>query len=101
MDFHKPQTRRATGGCLLKRPIIFYPSLILRTTCVTPSTTDETREAPSALHTTNDMRMKQGIGRNTIEIMVYRRAVVQHESSRQQLQPTVHFGDDRDNLIPT
>jgi hypothetical protein len=35
------------------------------------------------------------------EIMAYRRAAVQHGSSRRQLQPTVHFGDGRDDLTLT
>jgi hypothetical protein len=55
--FREPQTWRVIGGCLLRRPI-FYLSLILRTTCIMPSTADETSEAPSALHATDDTRMK-------------------------------------------
>jgi hypothetical protein len=43
MASREPQTRKVTGGFLLRRPIIFYPLLILRTTCVTPSTADEMR----------------------------------------------------------
>jgi hypothetical protein len=34
------------------------PSLILRTTCVTPSTADETRGAPSALRATDGKKMR-------------------------------------------
>jgi hypothetical protein len=97
----EPQMRRVIDDSLLRRPIIFYLPLILRTTCVTPSTADETREAPSALHATDDARMKQGAGRSTTEIMVYRRAAVQHGSSQRQLQQKVHSGNGRDDLIPT
>jgi hypothetical protein len=38
--------------------ITFYPSLIPRTTCVTPSTADETRGAASTLRTTDDTKMR-------------------------------------------
>jgi hypothetical protein len=53
---HEPQTRKATGGCLLRQSITFYPSLILRMTCVTPSTTGGMRGAPSTLRMTDDMK---------------------------------------------
>jgi hypothetical protein len=58
MDSREPQTRKVTGGCLHRRPIIFYPSLILQMTGVTPLTSDETHEAPSALRVTDDMKMR-------------------------------------------
>jgi hypothetical protein len=55
-----PRTPDVEGysDCLHRQPIIFYPLLILRTTCVTPSTADETHEAPSALRATDGMKMR-------------------------------------------
>jgi hypothetical protein len=45
---------KAIGGCLLGQLIIFYPSLISRATCDTPSIVDETLGASSTLHATDD-----------------------------------------------
>jgi hypothetical protein len=45
-------------GCLLRQLIIFYPSLILRTTCVMPSTVSETCGAPSLLRATDGTKMR-------------------------------------------
>jgi hypothetical protein len=58
MAFHELQTWKATGSCLLRQLITFYPSLILRTTYITPTTAGETRDAPSMLSVTDDTKMR-------------------------------------------
>jgi hypothetical protein len=67
-----PQMLKAIGGCSLRQLIIFYPSLIPRAICGTPSTVGEMHRAPSTLHTNDDMKMRYGAKRSTIETMVFR-----------------------------
>jgi hypothetical protein len=52
------QMLKAIGGCLLERLSTFYPSLIPRATCDTPSTVGEMRGAPTMLHTTDDTKTR-------------------------------------------
>jgi hypothetical protein len=62
---------KAIGGCSLGRLIIFYPSLIPRAICNTPSTVGEMHGAPSTLRTNDDMKMRYGAERSTIGTMVF------------------------------
>jgi hypothetical protein len=52
------RTLKDVVGCLLGQLTTFYLSLIIRATYDTPSTIDETREAPSTLHATDDTKMR-------------------------------------------
>jgi hypothetical protein len=56
MASREPQTHRAIDRCLLRRPIIFYPSPTLRTICVLPSTAGGTHGATSVLRAIVDMK---------------------------------------------
>jgi hypothetical protein len=58
MASHGLRMLKAIGDCLLGQLIIFYPSLIPRATCDTPSTVGETRGAPSTIRATNDMKTR-------------------------------------------
>jgi hypothetical protein len=93
-----PQTSDAEGYRWL---IIFYPSLIPQTICGTPSTVGEMRGAPSTLHTNDDMRMKYGAERSTIDTMAFWHEVMTPELSRQRLQLVAQSGDGRDNTSAT
>jgi hypothetical protein len=52
------QMWKATGDCLLRQLIIFYPSLILQMTYITTSTAAEMRGAPSTLHATDGTKTR-------------------------------------------
>jgi hypothetical protein len=56
-------TPRAIGGCSLKQPITFYPSLTRRTIYDTPSTLSGTRGAPSMLRV-NEIRRREEYDRD-------------------------------------
>jgi hypothetical protein len=90
------QTLKAIGGCSLGQLIIFYPSLTPQEIYNTPSIVSGTCEAPSTLHANDDMRMRYGAERSTIEIMAFRHKVSPLELSRQQLQLVAQPGDGRD-----
>jgi hypothetical protein len=76
------QMLKAIGGCSLGQLIIFYPSLIPRAICGTPSTVGEMHRAPSMLHTNDDMKMRYGTERSTIGTMVFQREVMPPELSQ-------------------
>jgi hypothetical protein len=61
-------TPRAIGGCSLRQPTTFYPSLIRRTIYDTPSTVSGTHGAPSTLHANDDTRMRSVAGKSTTGI---------------------------------
>jgi hypothetical protein len=56
MASHGLRMLKAIGGCLLGQLIIFYPSLIPRATCDTPSTVVQMHGAPSTLRATDDTK---------------------------------------------
>jgi hypothetical protein len=58
MASHELQMQKVTGGCLLEQLITFCPSLVPLATYATPSTADETREAPSMLPTTDGTKVR-------------------------------------------
>jgi hypothetical protein len=58
MASREPQTWRVIGGCLLRKPIIFYLSLTRRTTCITPSIANEMHGATSTHHTIVGTRIR-------------------------------------------
>jgi hypothetical protein len=95
------QTLKAIGGCSLGRLIIFYPLLIPRAICGTPSTVGEMRGAPSTLRANDDMRMRYGAERSTIGTMASRHKVTPLELSLQRLQLVAQPGDGRDNTSAT
>ena len=92
---------KAIGGCSLGQLIIFYPSLIPRAICGTPSTVGEMHRAPSTLRANNDMRMRYGAERSTIGTMVSRHEVTPLELSRQRLQLVAQPEDGRDSTSAT
>jgi hypothetical protein len=95
------QTLKAIGGCSLGRLIIFYPSLIPRAICGTPSTVTEMRGAPSTFRANDNMRMRYGTERSTIGTTASRHEVIPLELSRQRLQLVAQPGDDRDSTSTT
>jgi hypothetical protein len=62
-------TPRAIGGCSLKQPITFYPSLTHRTIYDMPSIVAGTRGAPSILCVNDDTRTRSVAGKSTTETM--------------------------------
>jgi hypothetical protein len=74
---------KAIGSCSLGWLIIFYPLLIPRAICGTPSTVSEMHEAPSTLRENDDMKMRYGAEKSTIGTMVFRLEVTPPEWSRQ------------------
>jgi hypothetical protein len=58
------RTPRAIGGCSLEQLITFYLSLIHRVTYDTPSTVDETHEAPSTPRANDDTRTRSSAEKN-------------------------------------
>jgi hypothetical protein len=96
-----PQMLKAIGGCSLGRLIIFYPSLIPRAICDTPSTVGEMHGAPSTLRTNDDMKMRYGAERSTIGTMVFQLEVTPLEWSRRRLQLVAQPGDGRDGTSAT
>jgi hypothetical protein len=95
------QTLKAIGGCSLGWLIIFYPLLIPQAIYNTPSTVGGMRGAPSMLRANDDMRMRYGAERNTIETMVFQHEVRPPELSRHWLQLEVLPGDGRDSTSAT
>jgi hypothetical protein len=96
-----PRMMKAIDGCSLGQLIIFYPSLIPRAICGTPSTVDEMHGAPSTLCVNDDMKMRYGTERSTIRTMVFRREVTLLEMSRRWLQPVARPRDGRDGTSAT
>jgi hypothetical protein len=90
-----PPTPRATGGCSLKQPITFYPSLTRRTIYDMPSTVAGTRGAPSTLRVNDDTRTRSIAGKSTTGTMASQHGVMLPGLSRPQLQLEAPPGDGR------
>jgi hypothetical protein len=95
------QTLKAIDDCSLGRLIIFYPSLIPRAICGTPSTVTEMHRVPSTLRANDDMRMRYGAERSMIKTTASRHEVMPQELSRQQLQLVAQPEDGRDSTSAT
>jgi hypothetical protein len=94
-------TPRAIGGCSLKQPSTFYPSLIRRTIYDTPSTVGGTHRAPSTLRVNDDMRTRSVAGKGTTGIMASQHGVRLPGPSRPRLQLVAPPGDDRGTKATT
>jgi hypothetical protein len=94
-------TPRAIGGCSLKQPTTFYPSLIRRTIYDTPSTAGGTHRAPSTLHANDDMRTRSVAGKSTIGITTSQHGVRLPGPSRPWLQLVAPPGDGRGSTTTT
>jgi hypothetical protein len=96
-----PQMLKAIGGCSLRQLIIFYPSLIPRAICGTPSIVGEMHGAPSMLRANDNMKMRYGAERSTIGTMVFQREVTPPELSQRRLQLAARPRDGRDGTSET
>jgi hypothetical protein len=94
-------TPRATGGCSLKQPITFYPSLTHRTIYDTPSRVARTRGAPSMLRMNDDTRTRSVAGKSTTETMASQHGVRLPGLSRPRLQLVAPPGDGRGTTTTT
>jgi hypothetical protein len=94
-------TPRAIGGCSLKQPITFYPSLTCRTIYDTPSTVVGTRGAPSMLHVNDDTRTRSVAGKSTTRTMASQHGVRLPGPSRPRLQLEAPPGDGRGTTMIT
>jgi len=90
-----PPTPRAIGGCSLKQPITFYPSLTRRTIYDMPSTVAGTHGAPSTLHVNDDTRTKSVAGKSMTGTMASQHGVRLPGLSRPRLQLEAPPGDSR------
>jgi hypothetical protein len=97
----EPQMLKAIGGCSLGRLIIFYPSLIPRVICNTPSTVSEMHGAPSMLRANDDMKMRYGAERSMIGTMVFWLEVAPPEWSRRRPRLVARPEDGRDDTSAT
>jgi hypothetical protein len=94
-------TPRAIGGCSLKQPITFYPSLTRRTIYDTLSTVVGTRGAPSMLRVNDDTRTKSVAGKSTTGTMASQHGVRLPGLSRPRLQLEAPPGDGRSTTTIT
>jgi hypothetical protein len=92
---------KAIGGFSLGQLITFYPSLIPQAICGTPSTVGEMHGAPSTLRANDDMKMRYGAERSTIETMAFRHKVAPPELSRRRPQLVARPRDSRDGTSAT
>jgi hypothetical protein len=92
---------RAIGGCSLKQPTTFYPSLIHRTIYDTPSKVGETHGALSTLHANDDTRTRSVAGKSTTGITASQHGVRLPGPSRQRLQLVAPPGDGRGTTTTT
>jgi hypothetical protein len=92
---------RAIGGCSLKQPTTFYPSLIRRTIYDTPSTVGGTHGAPSTLRANDNMRTRSVAGKSTTGIMASRRGVRPPGPSRPRLRLVAPPRDGRGTTTTT
>jgi hypothetical protein len=95
------RTPRATDGCSPGQLIIYYLSLTHQVIYDTPSIVGGTHEAPSTLHTNDDMRMRSDVEKNMIGTTVSRCGVRPPELSRLQLQPAAQPKDSRGTTTTT
>jgi hypothetical protein len=101
MDSLGLPTPRAIDDCSPKQPTIFYLSLTRRTTYDTPSTAAGTREAPSTLRMSDDMRTRSAAGKSTTGITTSQLGVRPPELSQQRPRLAVPPGDDRGTTTTT
>jgi hypothetical protein len=101
MDSLGLPTPRAINDCSPKQPTIFYLSLTRRTTYDTPSTAAGTREAPSTLRVSDDMRTRSAAGKSTTGITASQLGVRPPELSRQRPRLAVPPGDGRGTTTTT
>ena len=94
-------TPRAIGGCSLKQPITFYPSLTRRTIYDMPSTVARTRGAPSMLRVNDDTRTRSVAGNSTTGITASQHGVRLPGPSRPRLQLVAPPGDGRGTTTTT
>jgi hypothetical protein len=92
---------RAIGGCSLKQPTTFYPSLIRRTIYDTPSTVGGTHRAPSTLRVNDDTRTRSVTGKSTTGITAFQHEVRLPGPSRPRLQLVAPPGDGRGTTTTT
>jgi hypothetical protein len=94
-------TPRAIGGCSLKQPIIFYPSLTRRMIYVTPSTVAGTHGAPSMLHVNDDTRTRSVAWKSTTGTTTSQHGVRLLGPTRPRLQLVAPTGDGRGTTTTT
>jgi hypothetical protein len=91
----------AIGGCSLKQPTIFYPSLIRRRIYDTPSIVGGTHRAPSTLRANDDMRTRSVAGKSMTGITTSQHGVRLPGPSRPRLQLAAPPGDGRGTTTTT
>ena len=91
----------AIGGCSLKQPTTFYPSLIRRTIYDTPSTVGGTHGAPSTLRANDDTRTRSVARKSTTGITASRHGVRLPGPSRPRLQLEAQPRDGRGTTTTT
>jgi hypothetical protein len=94
-------TSRAIDDCSLKQPTTFYPSLIRRTICDTPSTVGGMHRAPSTLRANDDTRTRSVAGNSTTGITTSQHGVRPPGPSRPRLQLVAPPGDGRGTMTTT
>jgi hypothetical protein len=94
-------TPRAIGGCSLRQPTTFYPSLIRRMIYDTPSTVGGTHGAPSTLRANDDKRTRSVARRSTTRITASQHGVRLPGPSRPRLQLVAPPGDGRGTMTTT
>jgi hypothetical protein len=92
---------RAIGGCSLKQPTTFYPSLTHRTIYDMPSIVGGTHRAPSTLHANDNTRTRSVAGKSTTGITASRHGVRPPGPSRPRLQLVAPPGDGRGTTTTT
>jgi hypothetical protein len=92
---------RAIGGCSLKQPTTFYPSLIRRTIYDTPSTVGGTHGDPSTLRANDDTRTRSVAEKSTTGITASQHGVRPPGLSRARLQLVAPPGDGRGTTTTT
>jgi hypothetical protein len=94
-------TPRAIGGCSLRQPTTFYPSLIHRTIYDMPSTVGGMHGAPSSLRANDDTRTRSIAGKSTTGITASQHRVRLPGPSRPRLQLVAPPRDGRGTTTTT
>jgi hypothetical protein len=94
-------TPTAIGGCSLKQPTTFYPSLTRQTIYDMPSTVGGTHGAPSMLRANDDTRTRSVAGKSTTRITTSRHGVRPPGPSQPQLQLVAPPEDGRGTMTTT
>jgi hypothetical protein len=94
-------TLRVIGGCSLKQPITFCPSLIRRTIYDTPSIVGETHGAPSTLRANDDTRTRSTAGKSTTGTMASWHGVRPPGPSQPRLRLVEPLGNGRGTTTTT